>query len=120
MKKLIVFLLFSLTLTACNLADQRVVKLRALTEKVERRGERFTTQEWKDVLAEYAQLEADFKDLPLSEAQADTVYYLKKRFKKACVHSAIESKDNALDDVATNMKNKVSNIILDSEEENLE
>ena len=65
-------------------------------ERVERRGDRFTAKEWKDVFIEYAQLEADFKDLSLSEAQADTIYYLKKRFKKACVHSEIESIDNEL------------------------
>ena len=120
MRKLIVFLLLGLTLTACNLADQRVADLRSLTERVERRGERFTTQEWKDAFTEYAQLEADFKDLSLTEAQADTVYYLKKRFKKACVHSEIESIDNALEDAATNVVDEVSNIIFGSDEENLE
>ena len=111
MKKFIVLFFLGLTLAACNLADQRVASLRSLTEKVERRGDRFTTEEWKDVYLEYAQLEADFKDLTLSEAQADTVYYLKKRFKKACMHSGIEALDNIVEDAATGILDEVSDML---------
>ena len=113
MKKFIVLFFFSLTLVACNLADQRVASLRSLTEQVERRGDRFTTEEWKDVYLEYAQLEADFNDLTLSEAQADTVYYLKKRFKKACMHSGIKAIDNTVEDAATSIWDEASDLLHD-------
>lgn len=111
MKKLSLFILLCLTLSACgNLADKRVAELRALTEKVERRGERFTTKEWKETDLQYEQLVSDFDDLELTEAQADTVYYLKQRYRKACVHSSREAAQSVVDEVVTDALDEVSGI----------
>lgn len=114
MKKLSLFILLCLTLSACgNFADKRVAELRALTEKVERRGERFTTKEWKETYLQYEQLVSDFDDLELTEAQADTVYYLKQRYRKACVHSSKETTQNIVEEVVTDAVDEISDIAND-------
>ena len=87
-----------------------MAELRALTEKVERRGERFTTKEWKETYLQYEQLVSDFDDLELTEAQADTVYYLKQRYREACVHSSREAAQSVVDEVVTDALDEVSGI----------
>lgn len=83
------------------MAGRRVVELRTLTEQVERRGERFTPKEWRETYQKYNQLLADFDDLHLTEEQADTVFYLKQRFRKACVHSSKEVVEGIFEEVVT-------------------
>ncbi len=120
MKKLFIVLVVILTLLACNLADKRISELRTLTERVEKRGERFTDKEWQKAYLEYANLEADFDDLRLTDEQADVVYALKQRFRKACVHSTREATTNVVEEVITYIEdetidicNDVSNAIKD-------
>ncbi len=111
MKKLSLFILLCLTLSACGkLADKRVTELSALTEKVERRGERFTTKEWKETYLQYEQLIAEFDDLELTEAQADTIYYLKQRYRKACVHSSKEATMSVGNEVVTDAVDELAGI----------
>ena len=53
MRKICLFILLCLTLSACNIADKRVAEFRTLTEQVEHRGERFTTKEWRETKKKY-------------------------------------------------------------------
>lgn len=96
MKNLIIVIILGLTLSACNITDKRISELRTLTERTEKRGERFTDKEWQKAYLEYANLEADFNDLPLTDEQEDTVYALTQRFKKACTYSTIETEDDIM------------------------
>jgi len=102
-----------LTLSACNIADKRVAELRTLTEQVERRGERFTTKEWREAYQKYNQLLADFDDLQLTEEQADTVFYLKQRFRKACVHSSKEATEGIFKEVITTIVDETTDMFSD-------
>lgn len=104
MQKYCLLILCCLLISACgNLVDKRIAELRSLTEKVECRGERFTAKEWKEVYVQYNQLIADFDDLELNEMQADTIYYLKQHFRKACIHSSKEATGNVISEVATDI-----------------
>lgn len=102
MKKVIIFLLLVLTLSACNLADKRISDLRTLTERVEKRGDKFTEKEWEEVHLKYANLEADFDDIQLTDEQADIVFDLKQRYRTACVQSIPETVENVFEKVISN------------------
>ena len=115
MKKILFFILACLTLSACNLADKRVDELRQLTESVERRGERFTTQEWIDTYHQYEQLNADFRDLELTEAQKDTVYYLNERFMKAAAMSPVKKVGNTYHEVIQDIYEESQSILEETE-----
>lgn len=95
------------------MADKRVAELRTLTEQVERRGERFTKKEWRDVYEKYIQLLADFNDLKLTEEQADAVFYLKQRFRKACVHCSKEASEDIFKEVITTIADEATNTFSD-------
>lgn len=106
MKRFGIILLLCLVLSACNLADRRVEDFRSLIETVERRGNRFTTQEWEETYQQYKQLEADFNDLNLTEAQADSVYYLTIRFHQACSISPLNDEESQFEEVTNKMLEK--------------
>ena len=116
MRRICLFILLCLTLSACNIADKRVAELRTLTEQVERRGERFTTKEWQEAYLKYNQLLADFDDLQLTEEQADTVFYLKQRFRKACVHSSKEATEGLFDEIITTVIDETTVAVSDAVE----
>ena len=113
MRKICLFILLCLTLSACNIADKRVAEFRTLTEQVEHRGERFTTKEWRETYQKYNQLLADFDDLQLTEEQADTVFYLKQRFRKACVHSSKEAAEGVFEEAITTIVDETTDIFSD-------
>ena len=113
MRKICLFILLCLILSACNIADKRVAELRTLTEQVERRGERFTTKEWREAYQKYNQLLADFDDLQLTEEQADTVFYLKQRFRKACAHSSKEATEGIFEEVITTIVDETTDMFSD-------
>lgn len=116
MRRICLFILLCLTLSACNIADKRVAELRTLTEQVERRGERFTTKEWQEAYLKYNQLLADFDDLQLTEEQADTVFYLKQRFRKACIHSSKEATAGLFDEIITTVIDETTDAFSDAVE----
>ncbi len=116
MRRICLFILLCLTLSACNIADKRVAELRTLTEQVERRGERFTTKEWQEAYLKYNQLLADFDDLQLTEEQADTVFYLKQRFRKACIHSSKEATEGLFDEIITTAIDETTDAFSDAVE----
>lgn len=95
------------------MADKRVAELRTLTEQVERRGERFTTKERQEAYQKYNQLLADFDDLQLTEEQADTVFYLKQRFRKACVHSSKEATEGIFEEVISTVVDETTDMFSD-------
>lgn len=95
------------------MADKRVAELRTLTEQVERRGERFTTKEWQEAYQKYNQFLADFDDLQLTEEQADTVFYLKQRFRKACVHSTNEATESVFEEAITTIVDETTDMFSD-------
>lgn len=113
MKKLFIVLVLGLTLSACNLTDKRISDLRTLTEKVEKRGERFTDKEWQQAYLEYANLETDFDDIQLTDEQADTVYDLKQRFRKACVHNTQEAVTDITKEIVTDVVDETIDIYND-------
>ena len=113
MRKSCLLIMLCLTLSACNMTDKRVAEFRTLTEQVERRGERFTTKEWQEAYQKYNQLLADFNDLQLTEEQADTVFYLKQRFRKACVHSTKETTESVFEEVITTIVDETTDIFSD-------
>ena len=113
MRKICLFIFLCLTLSACNMADKRVAELRTLTEQVERRGERFTTKEWQEAYQKYNQFLADFDDLQLTEEQADTVFYLKQRFRKACVHSTNEATESVFEEAITTIVDETTDMFSD-------
>lgn len=113
MRKICLFIFLCLTLSACNMADKRVAELRTLTEQVERRGERFTTKEWQETYQKYNQLLADFDDLQLTEEQTDTVFYLKQRFSKACVHSSKEATEGIFEEVISTVVDETTDMFSD-------
>lgn len=113
MKKIFIVLVLGLTLSACNLADKRISELRTLTERVEKRGERFTDKEWQQAYLEYANLETDFDDIQLTDEQADTVYNLKQRFRKACVHNTQEAATNITKEIVTDVVDETIDICND-------
>ena len=113
MRRICLFILLCLTLSSCNMADKRVAKLRTLTEQVERRGERFTAKEWREMSQQYNQLLADFDDLKLTEEQADTVFSLKQRFRKACVHSKKEAAEGIMEEVITTVADESNDVFSD-------
>lgn len=113
MRKSCLLIMLCLTLSACNMTDKRVAEFRTLTEQVERRGERFTTKEWQEAYQKYNQLLADFDDLQLTEEQADTVFYLKQRFRKACVHSTKETTESVFEEVITTIVDETTDIFSD-------
>lgn len=95
------------------MADKRVAELRTLTEKVEHQGERFTTKEWREVYQRYNQLLADFDDLQLTEEQANIVYHLKQRFRKACVHSSKEVTKSVFEEGITTIVDETTDVFSD-------
>ena len=113
MRKICLFIFLCLTLSACNMADKRVAELRTLTEQVERRGERFTTKEWREAYQKYNQLLADFDDLQLTEEQSDTIFYLKQRFRKACVHSSKEATEGIFEEVISTVVDETTDMFSD-------
>lgn len=95
------------------MADKRVAELRTLTEQVERRGERFTTKEWREAYQKYNQLLADFDDLQLTEEQSDTVFYLKQRFRTACVHSSKEATEGIFEEFISTVVDETTDMFSD-------
>ncbi len=108
-----IVLILGLTLSACNLTDKKISELRTLTEKVEKRGERFTAKEWQKTYLEYAILEADFDDLQLTNEQADIVYNLKKQFRKACMYDTQKAATNITEEVITDVVDETIDICND-------
>ena len=113
MRKICLFVLLCLTLSACKLADRRVAELRSMTEQIERRGDRFTQKEWSEVYQKYNQLIVDFDDLQLTEEQADSVFYLKQRFRRACIHSSKETAEDIFEEVHTTIGDETTDMISD-------
>ncbi len=102
MKKNIILFLLVMTMSACNFADKRISDLRTLTERVEKRGDKLTEKEWKEVYFKYANLEADFNDIQLTDEQADIVFNLKQRYARACMQSTPKKIDNIFENVISN------------------
>lgn len=113
MKKIFIVLVLGLTLSACNLADKRISELRTLTERVEKRGEKFTDKEWQQAYIKYTNLETDFDDIQLTDEQADIVYELKQRFRKACVHNTQEAATNITKEIVTDVVDETKDIYND-------
>lgn len=96
MKKITSFLLvavLALSMASCAKmqAKRQIHALESLTERVEKKGDSFTKQDWTEVSQEYDEICAKMNQCDYSSEQMQEIGRLKGRFYAACAKKAINN-----------------------------
>lgn len=96
MKKITSFLLvavLALSMASCAKmqAKHQMHALESLTERVEKKGDSFTKQDWTEVSQEYDEICAKMNECEYTQEQMQEIGRLKGRFYAACTKKAINN-----------------------------
>lgn len=88
---LVVVLTFSMSSCAKWQAKHQIHSLESLTEKVEKKGDSFTKQDWAEVSQEYDKICAKINQCEYTDEQLLEIGRLKGRFYAACTKHAFNA-----------------------------
>ena len=88
---LVVGLIFTITSCAKMQAKHQIRSLESLTEKVEKKGDLFTRQDWTEVSREYDEICTKMNQCEYTNEQLQEIGRLKGRFYAACTKKAFNS-----------------------------
>lgn len=100
MKKLFFLIVMVLTLSSCNTQYRAMGQLRSLTNEIERNGEFYNGQDWKNAYAEYQDINSRIDQQRLTSQQRQELGQLKGRCVAGFAKSSVKSIKNAISEGA--------------------